>query len=287
MAAFVISTVAYGVSFAMPSEANSDTTQLTKVFPAEMSLPAEAWGIPLTFGFGSTTDFVADRNLDNGADLDENLWTGGNIYYDPDPRVHLSLFLGSAWLRVGSVPIDTDTTTKVTLDADAAFAVGTGVKVDVTDFEVIPDQPKMNLFVSGGYRHTNSDVREVDGGGFNDRSQSLELEINEWQGTVGVSQRINDPLKLWFGWTWCNFAWVPYLAVQYSDLDLNVSGQSQLPNSNSIISQSVQTGHVNSDGVVNLVVGMQVIGFGDKLSIDLEGRMLAESALTLGAHFRW
>ena len=276
-----------GRAFAMPSDADSDTSQLHKVFPAEMSLPPDVDGIPLTFGFGTTTDYVYDRNLDNDADLDENVWTGGTIYYDPDPKVHLSVFLGSAWLKVGSVPINNNTTTKVTLDADAAFAIGGGAKVDVIQFDVISDQPQMNLFVSGGYRNTNPSVKKADGGGFNARSQSLALEINEWQATAGVSQRINNPVKLWLGWDGCNFAWVPYLGVQYTDLDLNITGVSVLPSGGSTISQSVRTGHYSADEVVNIVTGMQIIGFDDKVSIGVEGRFIAETAISLNARFRW
>ncbi len=286
MAALVISAIACGKSFAMPSDMDSDTSQLKKVFSPEMSLPAEAWSIPLTFGFGATTDFVIDRDMDDNSDLSENVWTGGNIYYDPDPRVHLDLFLGAAWLKIGSVPVTNSATTKVNLETDSAFAVGLSGKVDVTEFQVIDQQPPMNLFVGGGYRFTRPDVKNVHAS-FDVTAQNLHVEINEWNATVGVSQRINDPFKQWFGWDGLNFAWVPYVGAQYTDLDMNITGTSDFPTSSTVARESVQTGHVNSDGVFNVVVGMQMIGFDDKLSLGLEGRFISETAVSLNAHFRW
>lgn len=278
--------VACGTSFAMPSGADSDTGQLTKVFQPEMSLPPDAWGVPLTFGFGTTTDYVIDRNMEDNSDLFDNVWTGGNIYWDPHEKVHLDVFLGVAWLKIGSVPVVGAPTTKVALETDTGFAFGVSGKVDITEFQVIPDQPTMKLFATGGYRFTNPDVDSIHAS-FDAASKDLNIEVNEWNGSVGISQRINDPFNLWFGWGWCNFAWVPYVGVQYTDLDLNITGTSSLPDSSNTERQSVQTGHTNSDGVVNVVVGMQIIGFNDKLSIGLEGRFVSETAVSLNGHFRW
>ncbi len=286
MAVLVVSAATCVKSYAMPSGADSDTSQLTKVFPAEWSLPPDVYGVPLTFGFGSTTDFVIDRNLEDSSDLSENVWTGGNIYWDPHSKVHLDLFLGTAWMKVGTVAINNNTTTKVSLTADGAFAVGGSAKVDITEFQVIPEQPAMKLFAGGGYRFTNPDVDSIHAS-FDAVSEALNIEINEWSATLGVSQRINDPIKTWFGWGGLNFAWVPYVGVQYTDLDLNISGTSDLPTASSLDRQSVKTGHLNSDDVVNVVVGMQIISFDDKLSIGLEGRFIAETAVSLNGHFRW
>ena len=294
IASLALGVVLSGTSYAMPSDADSDTTQLTKVFPAEMSLPPDVGGVPLTFGFGATTDYIIDRNLDaddaglSKSDLTDNVWTGGNIYYDPHEKVHLNLFLGTAWLKVGNVALQNSSGTTVMLNTDSAFAIGGSGKVDVTQFQVIEGQPQMNLFASGGYRFTNPDVDTIgNGGGFNATVFDLNVEVNEWNATLGVSQRINDPMKLWFGLEGWNFAWVPYVGVQYSDLDLNISGTSDLPNTSIANRQQVQTGHRNAEDVVNVITGMQIIAFGDKLSIGLEGRFVSETAVSLNGHFRW
>ena len=283
----VLLVAACGTSFAMPSGADSDTGQLTKVFPPEMSLPEKVWDIPLTFGFGSTADYVIDRNLDDGSDINDAYWAGGNIYYDPAENVHLDLFLGVAEFNVGSVPVNDSLTTKVYLDTDADFAVGGNGKVDITQFAVIEGQPDMELFAGGGYRWAKADVEDIQAVSGGPVSFDLQVEVNEWHGMVGVSQRVNDPFKLWFGWDGCNFAWVPYVAAQYSDLTLNISGVSVLGRASEYPGQSVLTDTADSDDKVAVVAGSQILAFGDKLSIGVEGRFIAETSVSVNAHFRW
>lgn len=276
-----------GNAAALPSGADSDTSQLTKVFPAEWSLPPEVYGVPLRFGLGSTTDYVIDRNLDDGSDLNDAWWTGGNLYYDPLENIHLDLFVGAAELNVGSVRVNTPNTTRVYLDSEPGISVGGNGKVDITQFAVFEGYPDMKLFAGGGYRFTRVDVEEIQDFSGGPVDFDLDIEVNEWQAMVGVSQRINDPIKLWFGWDGCNFAWVPYVAAQYNDLRLNISGTSILGRASEFPGQSVLTDTAESDDMVAVAVGSQIIAFGDKLSIGVEGRFIAETSISVNAHFRW
>ncbi len=271
-----------GQAFAMPSDAESNTAQLTKLFPEGFGL--EAVGLPVTLGFGSTADYVIDRNFDEGIDIDEGIWYGGNVYWDPLENVHLSTFFGVADFTLGNVRINNDTTTRMILKTNTDFAVGGGGKVDILQFDLLPDLPKMNLFASGGYRWTSGNVTDVTSGSFNAVSQALNVEVNEWQATLGVSQKFDNPLSF-IGWN--GFSAVPYVGVQYNDATLNVSGTSVLPNDARVPNQSVKTGARDSDNVVGVATGLQLIGFSNQLSVSVEGRFITETSVSLNGHFRW
>lgn len=289
----VLAFFAGGQAFAMPSDADLNTAQMTKLAPASWS--PEGWGFPLTLGFGATGDYVIDRTLDDNSDISEGHWGSGNLYWDPLENVHLELFAGVAEMRIGSVGINnTDAAnsgTKVELESEAGLAVGGGGKVDILEFPFFPhywpDLPKMKLFGAGGYRHAGQmDVDEIHAGFDADR-QDLQIEVNEWQATVGVSQQWNNPIGR-LGWgDWLNFNVITYVGAQYSDLQVNISGNSAIPVNDLGGDKNVKTGTRNSDVPVAVVAGLQILSFSDTFSVNLEGRFIAETAGSVSGHLRW
>ncbi len=269
--------------FAMPSDADSNTAQLKGTIGEAVHLnqPIDlGWG-PIAIGFGATGDFVLDRSLE-GTDLStdtgdlEAMWYGGNFYFDPIDRVHLNLFVGVANIQVGGLSISNNTTTKVEIESETNLAGGSSGKVDIIEFAVFPDLPLMQLFVSGGYRYANLDADSASRLGNRTLNLDTNFELHEWQAGGGVSQRIN----------WSGLGWVIYVGGNYSDLDLNVSGDTKYPIGGGS-TETVQTGHLESEEVVGVFCGLQILGWEDRLSVTVEGRFIDETAVSVNGRLRW
>lgn len=263
-------------AFAMPSDADLNTYQMKGIIQ-----PGED-GLPVAIGLGATGDFVLDRNLEgtdlstNTADL-EALWYGGNVYFDPIDRVHLNLFVGVADIRVGSLSIDNNRTTKVEIESETNLAGGGSGKVDIVEFAVFPNLPSMQLFATGGYRYANLDGDSASPLGNQVLVLDTNFELHEWQAGGGVSQRIN----------WSGLGWVIYVGGQYSDVDLNVSGTTRYTPRGSGPTETVTTGHLESEEVAGVFCGLQILGWEDRFSVTVEGRFIAETAVSVNGRLRW
>ena len=264
--------------FAMPSDADSNTYQMKAI------VPSGEWSLQFAMGLGATGDFVLDRNLEydsilnDKADL-EAQWYGGDVYFDPIDRVHLNLFVGVAEIRVGSLPIDNNTTTKVEMESETNLAGGGSGKVDIFEFSVldsvgITGQPQMAFFATGGYRYTNLDADSASPLGSRKIKLDTNFELHEWQAGGGVSQRIN----------WSGFGWVIYAGGKYSDVDLNVSGATSYTDGSP---QTVKTGHLRSEDLAGVFCGLQVLGWEDRFSVAVEGRFIDETAVSVNGRLRW
>jgi hypothetical protein len=280
----VLSLFSCAVAFALPSDAESNTDQMTKLFPAGLSLP-----FVRALGFGGSGDIIADKNLDDGSDLSDTYTVGGTVYYDPIERLHLNLFLGSSRTTIGSVGINNNATTKVELKSESGFVVGGGGKVDIVEFPfpVWQNLPNLKLFATSSYRNFRADVDEIHNVVSTARRvvEDLEVEYNQWQTTLGVSQRWDDPLGM-LGIKGINFSAVPYIGLQYSDGSFKISGSSSIgPDGGG--SESVKTGERNADEVLGVVAGLQLLTFNQVLTVNVEGRFVTETAGTVSGMIRW
>ena len=272
---FLFAFLAAGSAFAMPSDADSNTYQLKGLFGDV--IPGVA------IGFGGSGDFILDRNLEDASDLEATFY-GGNIYVDPHEQVHLNLFLGAGDIKLGNVPIDNgNTETKAELETETDFAIGASGKVDVFSFPLFPDEPNSWIFVSGGYRYTHPDVDEVTRGGFvaADPTFTMNIEYSEWMATIGWSQAFTKWIE--------GVTFMPYVGAQYSDVRVDRNGVGKFltqaqPNGQN---QSVLTDDPNGDDVVNVICGIQILGFDNQLSVAVEGRFVAETAVSVSGHLRW
>ena len=278
---------------AMPSDAESATVQTKSTLESVFGMKD---ALPFALGFGATGDFVLDRNLDNATDL-EALWYGGNIYIDPildssfgylKDRLHFSVFVGVADLQLGNVGVSGSTTTKVQLESDAAIAVGGGGKFDILEFQIpylkdvllVSELPNAQLYVSGGYRWSNPSVDSAPNLGTRVATVDMEFEVNEWHAGVGLQQRINNWIP--------GVGLVPYIGVQYSDIEVELTGTGTYAvEAGGDAAQTITTGSGNSDDVVAAVAGIQVWGFEDRLVVSVEGRFIAETAVSVNGRIRW
>ncbi len=257
---------------AMPSDADSNTAQMRGGW-AEFPL-----------AIGTSGDFVLDRPLNNGEKIDSTDWYGADIYFDPIERLHLNLFLGAAQGGFKDLRLNLSTGGLVTGvtgigESDTAFAVGLGAKGDVLEFDLLPDRSKAELFVSGGYRRTNPDLESARGSnGLQPTALNMEIEIQEWQIGAGVKQRFDDLIP--------GISFLPYLGVKYSDVDVDLRGPSSFP-AGPGVTASIVNGSRESNDVVGLFLGLQILGWEDRLSFAIEGRWVEETAVYLNGHLRW
>ncbi len=258
------------LAFAMPSDADLNTYQMKCLVDS---------GCPFAVGAGAVGDFVLDRNLEESEDLEAS-WYGATIQFDPVSQAHLSLFLGVAEFDLGTIRINpaSATTTRTVLKTDTDFAVGGSGKVDIISFPVVPNQPNMWLFGSGGYRFSNPDVESVRRGTVDASSFSMEVEVSEWQAALGLSQRWDNLLG--------DLDFITTAGVQYSDLEVDITGTSAFTQPGAT-TQSVLTGTRESDEVVGVFAGLQLMLPGDQWSVAVEGRFVAETAVSVQGRLRW
>ena len=147
---FAVSVVVWAVSLfssrslmAMPSDADSNTAQMKG-----------EW-VQFPLAVGASGDFL-DRDLNDNEELNSMSWYGANIYFDPVERLHFNLFLGGAQGDLDNLRVELSTGGLVPNvvglgESDTAFAIGISSKADVVEFNLVPNQPNAQLFVSGGY----------------------------------------------------------------------------------------------------------------------------------------
>lgn len=278
LALFIV-LAANGVTYAMPSDADSNTAQM-------------AGDLPFVLGLGASGDWVLDRNLENDRDQGEDMeskWYGGNIYFDPFPQWHLNLFLGVAEIELGSLgmtglsatePFGAVNTlgTRGSLETETSFAIGGSTKVDIINFPVFPDQPNMEIFGVGGYRYTSADVDEAKRGPTPATTLEMNVELHEWQGGGGVAQRIKNVIP--------DFELITYVGSAYSDVSLNLSGTNTFARSSGP-NQTIVTGKRESEDLINVFTGLQVLTPGNRWTVNVEGRFINETAVSVDGRFRW
>lgn len=259
---------------AMPSDADSNTYQMARLVPTDSQMPA-------ALGIGASGDFIFQRDLEDGEAFERFHVTGANIYFDPIKRLHLNLLLGAAQGELAGLKIELSngapTTVKGLGKSDTAFAMAISGKVDVVEFPLISNQPKAGVFLSSGYRFTNPNLETAEGdNGLQPTVLDMSFDYQEWQVAGGLSQRFDNVLKY--------FSCMPYIGMKYSDLHLDLDGTSSFP-AGPGVTASIVTGGRNSDRVLGLFFGLQILAR-DRLSLDLEGRYIDETAFYLNGRIR-
>ena len=257
---------------AMPSEADSNTWQ--------MKSPQTAFAL----GFGASGDFLG-RDLEDGVEVEDSDWQGANIYFDPAEKVHLDVFLGVTKAQLQNLPLSLSNGAATTVlgkgETKTAFGFGIGAKVDIVEFAVVPDQPKMELFASGGYRVANLDLDAdtvLGSNGLRPTTVDVGVTVQEWQVGAGIKQRFDNVFP--------GVGLIPNIGVKYSDVDVNISGTSSFV-AGPGVTASLLTGSRHSEDNVGTFLGLQILGWEERLSLTVEGRFIDESALYLNSHIRW
>ena len=256
---------------AMPSDADSNTAQMKG-----------EW-VQFPLATGASADFV-ERDLDNNEELNSTHWYGANIYFDPVERLHFNLFLGAVQGDLDNLRLVLSTGVPVPNvvglgDSDTAFAIGISSKADVVEFNLVPNQPNAQLFVSGGFRYAEPDLNSARGSnGLQPTALNMKVGLSEWQAGGGIQQPLENIIA--------GVVFAPYIGVKYSDMNVDLSGTSSFP-AGPGVTVSIVTGERKSDEVVGLFLGLQILGWENRLSFDVEGRFIDESAVYINGRMRW
>ncbi len=194
-----------GTAWAMPSNANSSTNKMKGDLPDYMTtIPFEfpplgpyqlgpyEYKVSTAIGTGFMGDYVRDRSLDDVSDL-EVRWFGGEFFYDPIDRLHANVFVGAAEVRWGTVALNESSTTKAELETVTDVAVGVSGKLDVYEWPLLEGNPPLLIFVTAGYRWMEAPVNTAKKGNIRDAAQlDMKVQLHEWQGGLGIAQRIDN-----------------------------------------------------------------------------------------------
>ncbi len=161
----------------------------------------------------------------------------------------------------------------VKYDTNSAFIWGAGGTVVVWEYEPFVasmDEHMLRIGVDARYRRIELDVEEltVDGAAYMKTGTTSVLtsatyEANEWQIAPALSYQFNN--------------FVPYIGVKYSDIDGDAKA---------LVSGTEYKQDLKADGNIGVFGGIDIV-MGNFVSINIEGRMIDEEALTLSANARF
>lgn len=217
------------------------------------------------WSFGGDVDIVFNRDLDEDRSEMNSNWFGGRVSVDTGDRVHFNAFMGVASVDVDSIPLTVGSTLE--LEGGTGFGIGLNTKVDLYEFWLAKLADQARLWMSGGWRFHTADVDEAKRGGTGASSQDFSIDFNEWYVAIGLSQPMGN--------------FVPYAAIKYSDVNIQVDGTGTFPGASVT---SVTT--LNSDNLIGIALGFDWFIF-NNVAFNLEGRFIDEEALYLSLHSRW
>lgn len=211
-------------------------------------------------------DFTTDMKLKDSEGDDEYRFLGGKIDVVFIDRFILYGLLGSAYYEEEFT--DEGSKVKIETKNELAWGIGGTAILYETKLEQLGNSV-LRFGVDGRYRSSELDVDKViiDGTEYTIPSGSvtaMSVEYSDWQVAGAISLQ------------WDRF--IPYFGVKYSDIDgkasMTVSGTTYTDDS------------VKLDNNVGVFVGTDILVL-DSMSINVEGRFISETALTLGCAIRF
>lgn len=194
----------------------------------------------------------------------EGNWYLGKISYNIANRLDVFAVLGTSdlelkWSQGG---------TEAKIEGDSAFAWGVGGKLFIYEF---PDWG-IRLSANGLFRSTEPDVdkAKVAGADVTSTATAKEFDVREWHLGLNVSKefKLSEAPEVFL---------VPYFGVRYADSDVDA----KFTDSGTVYN----LGGAENDDVFGIVVGGDLL-VGNNLSLNLEGRFIDETALSLGLTIR-
>jgi hypothetical protein len=221
-------------------------------------------GVISTALFPASGDDIKDMKMES-----DRVFVKGTLGFHRDIDLDLFLKLGIAdvkW-KASHTSVDQD----VKFDGNADFAWGGGAKLGfyespgglkiMSDFQYLTYEVKGNFSVNGIDRATFETPASYD----------TKTKIEEWQGALYVQQIIKS-----FG---------PYLGVKYSDINLentvNVSRRTSAP-----YSYEEKT-NANARKNVGVFLGADINIVRDHLSVNVEVRLVDETAGSIGVNYKF
>ena len=253
-----------GFAGTVGNPASPDTLKGAGVFNLKQSK-----NIPIETGVDVEILFDRDIKGDkaSSAKFDSGQWYMAKIAFTMFDRIEPYVKLGAAHLEATWKATDmSDIEAK--LESDTGFAWGLGAKALIWDFK----QPKIKLISDGFYR-----VADLDGhkGKLHSAPATIDtskskIAISEWQIALLAATEI-DMAKSEAGIS----KLVPYIGVKYSDM----RGALKLVTP---AGSEYRVADMKADNNFGIVVGTDLVGSNDSFSVNLEGRFIDETAMTIG-----
>jgi len=201
-------------------------------------------------------DIVFERELDLSNDNAkmEGQWYLAKASVNLIEKIDVYGLLGTAKLKLKDW-----TASNYDMESDYALAWGGGVKVLLYETEEYGDGI-LRIGVDGNYRQYEPGIEKVEQSGTEISNVSeKEFEYREWGVGLGLSYTL-DQLT-------------PYVGVKYSDCETRM----RLKFGNTDITKKT----ANSKEVVGVFVGADYL-FAENIALNLEGRLIDETALNVG-----
>lgn len=216
------------------------------------------------FQVGVDWNHTFKREMEEGSEIQTD-WLMGKLSYRIDAaRASIYGLLGSAFGESKNGLV-LGTTRKLSYDIDGAFAWGTGLSW--TAWETQAGSGLFRFWVDGRYQQFNADTSSAKLGGDAASVNSLDHEQKEWHVALGM--------------TYVSGPWAPYVGIRYSDVDIDQPGQA------TFASGTVTGGSgLRSDLLIGTFVGLDYKAT-DQLAISVEGRLVDEYGISVGATYRF
>jgi hypothetical protein len=211
-------------------------------------------------------DLTWDQNLKNQDDDTEYYYYGGKVGVLVMDRFMPYAFLGTAEAKKQRFKIGPD---KVKWDTDYDFVWGIGGTAVLYEIRLGDmSQDTLRIGVDGNYRqsHLKIDKVELNGTPYNSDNPALTqsgYELEQWQVALAVSYQMDQI--------------IPYAGVKYSD----ATGEAEAK----INGKAYKNDFENKDNV-GIFVGGDIL-INDSFMLNIEGRFIDETALSLGAILRY
>ncbi|NOZ26343.1 MAG: hypothetical protein GXO94_09680 [Nitrospirae bacterium] len=219
---------------------------------------------------------IEDMELESG-----RLFLKGTIGVRPDVDVYVKLGTADAdWKMTEKEPGQPDSRTEFNGDRDLAFGAGVKARVYQTPggLRVMADAQYLRYDVEGDLitdgtefdQEFLDELRASDPGAT--FSSTKKTKIQEWQLALYVNKTVGR--------------FSPYGGVKYSDVkaDLELDGNGQYLGEPFTLTIDAES---EADGNFGLFLGTDIQVIPNRLSVNIEGRFMDETAFTLGASYRF
>lgn len=165
------------------------------------------------------------------------------------------------------------------IDGDHGFAWGIGAKAKIYEtsggLRFMADAQYMRYKVDGDYRVNGTDLKEVimdSDPSITDPVYNTKTTLQEWQ------------IALYVNKTFGQFS--PYAGMKYSDAILNNELNISFTDSIGFLSKKFETKY-RADKNIGIFIGADIHIISKKLSMNIEGRFIDETAVTVGMNYRF
>ncbi|MBU4492284.1 MAG: hypothetical protein KKD69_07470 [Euryarchaeota archaeon] len=209
-------------------------------------------------------DFVSERELEfanESIEFEANFYQA-KISCNMMDKVEVYALLGTI-SDAGIMEKDGSNTYKYFFDDD--FVWGFGASALIYEFD-----NGIRIGTDGKYRAAEANLTEIDINGTTyDISSISDIAGNfeEWQFSIGMAKEFGESVKF-----------IPYGGIKYSDVEVQAKG--------TVGGTTYQTESINSKETIGGYAGAEV-AFSDNLSAYVEGRFVDETAMSIGATYRF